>query len=111
LLTYNPDGPPSSNTTDCTAWPRYVLSFAITVSNSDAALVIVPESILFREGQGTPHEALITGLEQYAIFVEDLNVAKAVDETLHAEKEGIDCARLSNTLLQIAVNNSFTVQL
>jgi hypothetical protein len=52
---------------------------------------------------------LIAGLEQYASFAEHSNVAKAVDDALRAEKEGIDGARVGNALLQIAVNNSFTV--
>ena len=51
-------------------------------------------------------EAVIAGLEKYGSFA---NVAKAVDEALHAEKEGIDPGRLGKALLQIAENNSFSV--
>jgi hypothetical protein len=89
----------------CTTWPWYVQCFVITVPYKDPVAVILPESILFREG----HEALVARLEKYASFAKHSNVAKAVDEALHAEKEGIDPAQLGKALLQIAANNSFSV--
>jgi hypothetical protein len=83
--------------------------FAITVSDRDAATFIIPEILLL--GKDQTIEAVIAGLEQYPSFVEHSNVAKAVDEALHADEEDIDHTQLGNTLLQIAVANPLTVPL
>ena len=106
MLTCNLDGTSSCSPTSCTAWPWYVHCFAITVTNNYPALVILPEYILLKQSQSSRAEAFFAGLEKYASFA---NVAKAVDEALHAEKKGIDPARLGKALLQIAENNSFSV--
>jgi hypothetical protein len=66
----------------------------------------LPEYFLLKKSHSTLSEAIAAGLEKYASFA---NVAKAVDEALHAEKKGIDPARLGKALLQIAENNSFSV--
>jgi hypothetical protein len=108
-LTYNLDGSCSCGTTNCAAWARYVQCFAIIVSYRDAAAVVIPESVLFGKGYDEASEALITGVEQYASFAEHSNFADAVDVALHAEKEGFDRVRLRRALVQIAVNNPFTV--
>jgi hypothetical protein len=78
----------------------------VTVSYKAAAVVVLPESVLLGNDHDNSPEALIAGLEKYA---EHANVAEAVDEALRAEKDGFDRARLGNALLQIAVNNSFSV--
>jgi hypothetical protein len=106
LLTYNLDGSSSCKTTNCATWPRYVHCFAVTVSYRVAAVVVLPESILLGKSHDNSSEAFLAGLEKYA---EHANVAKAVDEALCVEKDGFDRARLGNALLQIAVNNSFSV--
>jgi hypothetical protein len=108
-LTDNLDGSCSCSTTNCAPWPWYVQCLTVTVSYRDAALVMLPEGVLLLKGHHEGSRALITGVGQYASFAEHSNFAKAVDEALFAEKEGIDEARLSNALLQIAVNNPFTV--
>jgi hypothetical protein len=83
--------------------------FSIAVSDRDAAAFIVPEILLLRNRNDKPFEAIITGLEQYASFAKHSNIAKAVDEALCAETEGIDCDRFGNVLFQIVVDNPFTV--
>ena len=70
----------------------------------------MPEAILLGKDHNLPYEVLVAGLEKYASFAEHSNVMKAVDEALCVEKEGLDHARLGKALLQISVNNSFSVQ-
>jgi hypothetical protein len=62
------------------------------ISYKDSALVILPEGVLLQKGHNTNIEALAAGLDKYPSFAEHSNVAKAVDEALHAEKQGIDPA-------------------
>jgi hypothetical protein len=83
--------------------------FAVTVSDRDPAACILPEIFLLQKDMDKQYEALIPGLEQYASFAEDSNIAKAVDDALHAETEGIHGARLGKALFQIVLDNPFTV--
>jgi hypothetical protein len=109
LLTCNLDWSSSYSTANYTAWPWYVQCFSTTVSYRDSALVTLPEAIILEKDHNPQDNILVAGLEKYASFAEHSNVMKAVDEALCVEKEGLDHARLGKALLQIAVNNSFSV--
>jgi len=71
---------------------------------------MLPEGILLSNGAEMSFQAVVAGLEKYASFAEQSGVAKAVDEALGAEKKGLDGGWLGNALLQIAVNNPFSVE-
>jgi hypothetical protein len=84
--------------------------FAITVSDRDVATFIIPETcLLAKDNVEASSENLIARLEQYASSAECSNIAKAVEDTLCAETEGIDGDRLGKALVQIAISNPFTV--